>query len=82
MKKYLIIIAACVIIGLLGYYFLGPEGGLAGLLGLGANGVPRGDKRLEEQADNLREEIAELEEDLLEEVEDLTDEQVEDYWNK
>lgn len=76
MKKYLTIAVICVIIAAVGYHFLGPEGGLLGLLGLG--GVKFRDR--ERQA--LKDEIAELDIELDKPVEDLNDDEIEDFWNK
>lgn len=79
MKKYLTIVIICVIIALVGYHFLGPEGGLLGLLGLGGTAF-RGDGVLQDQAENLKDEIAELDVKLDEPVGDLNDEEIEDFW--
>jgi len=81
MKKYLTIAAICIIIAIVGYHFLGPEGGLFGLLGLGGAGF-RGDGALKDQAEDLKDEIADLEIKLDEPVGDLNDDEIEDYWNK
>lgn len=74
MKKYLIIAAICTIIALVGYHFLGPEGGLLGLLGLGGAGL----RDVERQG--LKDEIAELDIELDKPVEDLNDDEIEDFW--
>lgn len=75
MKKYLTIAAICIIIALIGYHFLGPEGGLLGILGLG------GVKFRDSERQRLKDEIAELDIELDKPVEDLSDKEIEDFWN-
>ena len=76
MKKYLTIAAICIIIALIGYHFLGPEGGLLGLLGLGGVGLRDAERQ------GLKDEIAELDIELDKPVDDLSDDEIEDFWNK